>query len=352
MVKYSEEDTEGETVFTATKLDSDIRGKLMYTLKEERKIFAYQGFRFGKAERFSPPEDLGNYWSEHLGDEAFNATHIGLKCPQGSGGDEDCLFLNVYTPFKPGTDDAKNRTVMFFIHGGAFVAGDATSYLPTKLLNHDVILVTTHYRLGAFGFYTRNSRKAPGNLAFYDMISALRWVQKYISDFDLFRAVIAESGAALDHWAFDEDYTYATNYYEHEVGCDIYETEDEILDCMRKVPYLDILEAGQKMIHEDRRNGLIGFRGCSPTIQTFNDTGLDFANILYQHPRDFMINREFKDVPFLTGANREEGSLIFGIMLFDYLIPNNLLFNTSYLREGMLRDLLLSVGSKLNFLKQ
>ncbi|KAB7501986.1 Carboxylesterase 3A [Armadillidium nasatum] len=296
----------------------------MYTLKQERKIYAYQGFRFGKAERFSPPEDLGNYWSDHLGDEAFNATHIGLKCPQGSGGDEDCLFLNVYTPFKPGTGDANNRTVMFFIHGGAFVAGDATSYLPTKLLNHDVILVTTHYRLGAFGFYTRNSPKAPGNLAFYDMISALRWVQNYISDFggnpelvtifgeNLFRAVIAESGAALDHWAFDEDYTYATNYFEHEVGCDVYETEDEILDCMRKVPYLDLLEAGQKMIHEDRRNGLIGFRGCSPTIQTFNDSGLEFKNILYQHPRDFMINREFKDVPFLTGANREEGSLIVG----------------------------------------
>ncbi|KAB7501988.1 hypothetical protein Anas_00406, partial [Armadillidium nasatum] len=124
-----------------------------------------------------PPVDLGKYWD----DDIFNATHIGLKCPQGGygnlqpGGDEDCLFLNVYTPYKPGTIEARNLTVMFFIYGGGFTFGGSATYMPTKLLNHDVILVTMHYRLGAFGFYTRDSPSAPGNLAFYDMISALRW---------------------------------------------------------------------------------------------------------------------------------------------------------------------------------
>ncbi|KAB7501990.1 Acylcarnitine hydrolase [Armadillidium nasatum] len=238
--KHTEADAEDETLFTATKLKSDIRGKLMYTLKQERKIYAYQGFRFGKA----PPEDLGNYWSDHLGDEAFNATHIGLKCPQGNGGDEDCLFLNVYTPYKPGTNDAKNLTVMFFIHGGAFVLGSSASYMPTKLLNHDVILVTTHYRLGAFGFYTRNSRKAPGNLAFYDMISALRWVQNYITDF-----------------------------------------------------------------------------GGNPDLVTIFGESAGSVSVNY--------------MMLLT---KEE------VMLLDYLIPNDLVFNDTYKREGMMRDLLLSVG--------
>ncbi|KAB7501985.1 Esterase S [Armadillidium nasatum] len=226
----------------------------------------------------APPVNLGKYWD----DDIFNATHIGLKCPQGAyvgdepGGDEDCLFLNVYTPYKPTTTEAKDLAVMFFIYGGSFTSGDASLYMPTKLLDHDVILVTTHYRLGAFGFYTRDSPNAPGNLAFYDMISGLTWVQNYISDFggsyrignhiwrkcriclsqlhdaltglDLFRGVIAESGSALDHWAFDEDSTYATNYYEHYVGCDIYETEDEILDCMRKVPFQDLIHAGHAMV--------------------------------------------------------------------------------------------------------
>ncbi|RXG51978.1 Acetylcholinesterase-1 [Armadillidium vulgare] len=79
------------------------------------------------------------------------------------------------TPYKPGSEEAKNLTVMFFIHGGGFILGSSATYMPTKLLNQNVILVTMHYRLGAFGFYTRDSPNAPGNLAFYDMISALRW---------------------------------------------------------------------------------------------------------------------------------------------------------------------------------
>lgn len=40
---------------------------------------------------------------------------------------------------------------MFFIHGGAFISGDSSLYLPTKLLDHDVILVVIHYRLGNLG---------------------------------------------------------------------------------------------------------------------------------------------------------------------------------------------------------
>ncbi|KAL7644946.1 UNVERIFIED_CONTAM: hypothetical protein RMT77_004763 [Armadillidium vulgare] len=363
------------TLFEAEKLKSTIRGKLMTSLFNGRTIYAYQGFRFGRAERFKPPVDQGKYWD----DDIFNATHIGLKCPQGAyvgdepGGDEDCLFLNVYTPYKPTTTEAKDLAVMFFIYGGSFTSGDSSLYMPTKLLDHDVILVTTHYRLGAFGFYTRDIPDAPGNLAFYDMISALTWVQNYISDFggdptkvtifgesagsvsvnymmlltgglDLFRGVIAESGSALDHWAFDEDSSYATNYYEHYVGCDIHETEDEILECMRNVPFQDLIHAGHAMVREDRRHGLIGFRGCSPTMQTFNDSGLDFKKILYQHPRDYFINRDFHDAAFMTGSNREEGSFVAGIMYSDYLQPNNLTDNATYLREEMFRDLLLSIG--------
>lgn len=43
--------------------------------------------------------------------------------------------------------------VMLFIHGGAFISGDSSLYLPTKLLDHDVILVVIHYRLGNLGMY-------------------------------------------------------------------------------------------------------------------------------------------------------------------------------------------------------
>ena len=40
---------------------------------------------------------------------------------------------------------------MVWIHGGSFTSGDSSMYLPTKLLDHEVILVVIHYRLGPFG---------------------------------------------------------------------------------------------------------------------------------------------------------------------------------------------------------
>ncbi len=66
-------------------------------------------------------------------------------------GNEDCLFLNVYTP---AVDDGA-RPVMVWIHGGAFTAGQGSTpwYSGSRLASHgDVVVVTINYRLGAFGF--------------------------------------------------------------------------------------------------------------------------------------------------------------------------------------------------------
>ena len=40
---------------------------------------------------------------------------------------------------------------MVFIHGGAFVTGDAALYVPTKLMDRDVIVVVIQYRLSTIG---------------------------------------------------------------------------------------------------------------------------------------------------------------------------------------------------------
>ena len=60
--------------------------------------------------------------------------------------DEDCLNLNVYVPAAP--CDSK-RAVMFWIHGGSFLANSNRiadgSYLATL---GDVIVVAINYRLG------------------------------------------------------------------------------------------------------------------------------------------------------------------------------------------------------------
>lgn len=63
-------------------------------------------------------------------------------------GDEDCLYLNVYT-----IDILKKRPVMVWIHGGGFSmgSGDADFYGPDYIVRKDVVLVTLNYRLGALG---------------------------------------------------------------------------------------------------------------------------------------------------------------------------------------------------------
>jgi len=65
-------------------------------------------------------------------------------------GDEDCLYLNVYTTK---IELSKKRPVMVWIHGGAYSSGsgDATIYGPDYIVQKDVILVTLNYRLGVMG---------------------------------------------------------------------------------------------------------------------------------------------------------------------------------------------------------
>jgi len=65
-------------------------------------------------------------------------------------GDEDCLYLNVYTT---NINLQEKRPVMVWIHGGAFYlgSGDATVYGPDYIIQKNVVLVTLNYRLGALG---------------------------------------------------------------------------------------------------------------------------------------------------------------------------------------------------------
>jgi para-nitrobenzyl esterase len=100
---------------------------------------------------------------------------------------EDCLYLNVYTP----RADAKKRPVLFWIHGGGFAYGSGSErfYDGGKLCERgDVVVVTTHYRLGALGFaylggHGGASWGAATNAGQLDQIAALRWVKDNIAAF-------------------------------------------------------------------------------------------------------------------------------------------------------------------------
>ena len=67
-------------------------------------------------------------------------------------GQEDCLYLNIFTPKIPiETPGILSSTfpVIVFIHGGAFCVGsnDSRMYGPEYLLDHgDIVFITINYR--------------------------------------------------------------------------------------------------------------------------------------------------------------------------------------------------------------
>ena len=90
---------------------------------------------------------------------------------------EDCLYLNLWRP-KVLKD---NLPVIVYIHGGSNKAGWSyePNYLGHNIANKDFLLISIPYRLGVFGFFSHPEIENP-NLALYDQILALEWIQKYI----------------------------------------------------------------------------------------------------------------------------------------------------------------------------
>jgi para-nitrobenzyl esterase len=124
-----------------------------------------------------------------------DASTFGNVCPQldaiFSGnfiGNEDCLFLNIYSAANLAW--GSEQPVMVFFHGGGDVAGstqDAPFGSP-PLATHGVIVVTAEYRLGALGSFTHpklavEGHGSAGNYGLMDQIAALAWVRRNIRAF-------------------------------------------------------------------------------------------------------------------------------------------------------------------------
>jgi carboxylesterase type B len=98
---------------------------------------------------------------------------------------EDCLYLNIYMPVQP-SDVATLLPVLFFIHGGGFTQGGSSHpmYNATRLaVNAHAIVVTSNYRLGAFGFFTDEDLALRGNTGLLDQRAALGWLLANIAAF-------------------------------------------------------------------------------------------------------------------------------------------------------------------------
>jgi len=97
--------------------------------------------------------------------------------------EESTQYLSVFRP-----ENFKNEEklpVVVWIHGGSYElgCGDLQTADPADWVKeHNIIIVSVSYRLGIFGFLG-GSEHRPANLGLFDMIEALKWIKKYISDF-------------------------------------------------------------------------------------------------------------------------------------------------------------------------
>jgi para-nitrobenzyl esterase len=101
---------------------------------------------------------------------------------------EDCLYLNVWTPSGASTN---KLPVMVWFHGGGNAAGWGyeQEFDGEGIAGRGVILVTINYRLSVFGFLAHpdltaeSPYGASGNYGLLDQIAALQWVHDNIAAF-------------------------------------------------------------------------------------------------------------------------------------------------------------------------
>ncbi len=158
--------------------------------------------------RWRPPQPVVPWEGVRLCDQ------FGPSCPQpkvtgiyrGADGpaDEDCLYLNIWTP---ATSPDDLLPVLVWIHGGGLTIGSGSmrTYHGHNLAARGAVVVTINYRLGPFGFFAHPALSAEsehgvsGNYGLLDQVAALRWVQENIVAFGgdpRHVAVFGESGGA------------------------------------------------------------------------------------------------------------------------------------------------------------
>ncbi|KAF4526362.1 hypothetical protein B566_EDAN014100, partial [Ephemera danica] len=283
-------------------------------------IFTFQGIPYAAA----PNPQAPPAWNEErlVNVEANKCLqrHVIFEITEGS---EDCLYLNVYTPQLE--RKGAGLSVMVWIHGGGFTAGsgDSDLYGPQHLLDHNVVLVTFNYRLGALGFLSLGSKEAPGNYGLKDQVAALRWVQKNIEKFGgnpnsvtifgqsaggasvhylmsspqaqgLFHRAIAQSGSALNGWALDPEAGRLGLGAAAVLKCR-QKTIPDVLVCLRKIDASMFLDVA-KMMKSRYKKDLV----FVPTIEP-PDTEDPFLN---EEPRDLLARGDmYSDMEGVLGVD-------------------------------------------------
>jgi para-nitrobenzyl esterase len=321
-----------------TTVDGDVQGQVNDGTREFLGI-PYAAPPVGDF-RFAPPQPV-TPWAVPIDATAYPPACAQL--PTLTNGDtrienEDCLYLNVWTP-EPAP--AAPLPVMVWIHGGSNTSGSTGDFIPfpgyegqrlydghVLTRDRDVVVVTVNYRLNVFGFLGLDelADEDPmwpyaGNQGLLDQRKALQWVQANIAAFGgdpanvtifgesagsfdvcahvaspgsegLFHRAISQSGGCSVGVLTSDDASNVADAIAEAVGCDL---APDRLACMRAVPLADLLDAGP----------LVELAGETTNLGLSVDGGF-----LPVHPR-IAFEEGTAKIPWILGANSDEGTLFF-----------------------------------------
>ncbi|CAL4062041.1 unnamed protein product, partial [Meganyctiphanes norvegica] len=144
-------------------------------------------FSFRTIPYAKPPTGLRRFMEPEAG-EAWSGVLDGSKepnwCPQMVlAGNEDCLYLNVYTP-QNALRSPTPYPVMVFIHGGIFFF---ISVKVGPLIRESwgvlVVLILYKSQMSPLCFFSTDDMIVPGNMGLKDQTMALKWVKNNIHAF-------------------------------------------------------------------------------------------------------------------------------------------------------------------------
>lgn len=169
--------------------------------------FRYSGSPAGSLRwTHSPEPSILNY--------TVNATGFAPECPQLVNsvieGDEDCLFLNVWTP--EGFTNTSNYPVFFWAYGGRFsdVSASLSTYDGSALAKRGIIVITMNYLLGPLGWLAHpdlsaenvvnQGYNASGNWGLMGQQAALHWTVENIGNVDTTTRSRSPANQPVPHW--------------------------------------------------------------------------------------------------------------------------------------------------------
>lgn len=235
-------------------------------------------------------------------------------------------------------DETTGLPVLLWIHGGGYRYGSASQYGAEPLIQEKIIFVPIQYRLGTLGILGDGTKDFDGNVAMFDMHSALQWVKEYISFFggdpkqikvighgsgasaamylstspmgrSSINGVIAMSGSSLSQYSYDENTTSSTEEIASAHKCP-HENEVELLNCLRNKSIDEIVNQDSeiqvgRLMERKMIKAMTGMLSFSPGIESKDDQrGL--PGIITEKPEDSIKKEAEIKIPLLIGNTKHE----------------------------------------------